>query len=120
METVNCSPVIYAAQHTYTLRKPLRPGSTGRRVCIAQINHIHLLRGMIGKPGAGVLQMHGQSTAQNNRECGADGDLPTRPIFRPNGLYSSQPTIAGGCFRPPTVDLTLAVSAIGCRRAAFA
>ena len=31
---------------------------------------------MIGRPGAGVLQMNGQPTAQNNRECGADGDLP--------------------------------------------
>src|SRR5918995_3944975 len=36
-----------------------------------QINHIHLLRGMIGKPGCGILQMNGQPTAQNNRECGA-------------------------------------------------
>ena len=31
---------------------------------------------MIGRPGAGILQMNGQPTAQNNRECGADGDLP--------------------------------------------
>ena len=41
-----------------------------------QVNNLHLLRGMIGHPGAGVLQMNGQPTAQNNRECGADGDLP--------------------------------------------
>jgi ferredoxin-nitrate reductase len=41
-----------------------------------QINNIHLLRGMIGKPGAGVLQMNGQPTAQNTRETGANGDLP--------------------------------------------
>jgi anaerobic selenocysteine-containing dehydrogenase len=40
------------------------------------VNNIHLLRGMIGRPGAGMLQMNGQPTAQNNRECGADGDLP--------------------------------------------
>lgn len=39
------------------------------------VNNLHLLRGMIGRPGAGVLQMNGQPTAQNNRECGADGDL---------------------------------------------
>jgi ferredoxin-nitrate reductase len=39
------------------------------------VNNIHLLRGMIGKPGAGVLQMNGQPTAQNTREAGADGDL---------------------------------------------
>ncbi|GAA4044944.1 molybdopterin oxidoreductase family protein [Agromyces indicus] len=41
-----------------------------------QVNNLHLLRGMIGRPGAGILQMNGQPTAQNNRECGADGDLP--------------------------------------------
>jgi anaerobic selenocysteine-containing dehydrogenase len=31
---------------------------------------------MLGRPGCAVLQMNGQPTAQNNRECGADGDLP--------------------------------------------
>jgi anaerobic selenocysteine-containing dehydrogenase len=31
---------------------------------------------MIGGAGCGVLQMNGQPTAQNTRECGADGDLP--------------------------------------------
>lgn len=41
-----------------------------------QINNIHLVRGMLGRPGAGVLQMNGQPTAQNTRECGANGDLP--------------------------------------------
>lgn len=41
-----------------------------------QVNNLHLLRGLIGKPGSGILQMNGQPTAQNNRECGADGDLP--------------------------------------------
>src|SRR5829696_8864318 len=41
-----------------------------------QVNNIHLLRGMLGKPGCGVLQMNGQPTAQNTRECGANGDLP--------------------------------------------
>ena len=41
-----------------------------------QVNNIHLLRGMIGQPGCGILQFNGQPTAQNNRECGADGDLP--------------------------------------------
>jgi anaerobic selenocysteine-containing dehydrogenase len=39
------------------------------------VNNIHLLRGMIGRRGAGVLQMNGQPTAQNTRETGADGDL---------------------------------------------
>ncbi|CAN5199287.1 nitrate reductase [soil metagenome] len=41
-----------------------------------QVNHIHLLRAMIGKPGCNLLQMNGQPSAQNNRECGANGDLP--------------------------------------------
>ncbi|PAK26123.1 nitrate reductase [Streptomyces sp. alain-838] len=41
-----------------------------------QINNIHLVLGMLGRPGAGILQMNGQPTAQNTRECGANGDLP--------------------------------------------
>ncbi|GAA0221087.1 nitrate reductase [Saccharothrix mutabilis subsp. mutabilis] len=41
-----------------------------------QVNNLHLLRGLIGRPGCGVLQMNGQPTAQNTRETGADGDLP--------------------------------------------
>lgn len=41
-----------------------------------QVNNLHLIRGMLGKPGCGVLQMNGQPTAENTRECGADGDLP--------------------------------------------
>ncbi|MBX9638245.1 MAG: nitrate reductase [Mycobacteriaceae bacterium] len=40
-----------------------------------QVNNIHLIRGMLGKPGCGLLQMNGQPTAENTRECGADGDL---------------------------------------------
>jgi anaerobic selenocysteine-containing dehydrogenase len=40
------------------------------------VNSLHLLRGQLGRPGCGVLQMNGQPTAQNTRECGADGDLP--------------------------------------------
>ncbi|HEU5149331.1 MAG TPA: molybdopterin oxidoreductase family protein [Iamia sp.] len=40
------------------------------------VNDLHLLRGMIGRPGAGIYQMNGQPTAQNTRETGADGDLP--------------------------------------------
>jgi ferredoxin-nitrate reductase len=42
-----------------------------------QVNNLHLLRGMIGRPGAGLYQMNGQPTAQNTRETGADGDLPS-------------------------------------------
>src|SRR5437868_11745214 len=40
-----------------------------------QINNLHLIRGLIGKPGSTVFQMNGQPTAQNTRECGADGEL---------------------------------------------
>lgn len=40
-----------------------------------QVNNVHLLRGMLGEPGKGVLQMNGQPTAENTRECGADGDM---------------------------------------------
>ncbi|QJX47728.1 molybdopterin-dependent oxidoreductase [Hymenobacter taeanensis] len=41
-----------------------------------QVNNLHLLRGLLGHPGSGIYQMNGQPTAQNTRECGADGDLP--------------------------------------------
>ncbi|HEY9604935.1 MAG TPA: molybdopterin-dependent oxidoreductase, partial [Allocoleopsis sp.] len=41
-----------------------------------QVNNIHLIRGLIGRPGCGIYQMNGQPTAQNTRECGADGALP--------------------------------------------
>ncbi|KRF40978.1 molybdopterin oxidoreductase family protein [Terrabacter sp. Soil810] len=40
-----------------------------------QVNNLHLMRGMIGRPGCGILQMNGQPSAQNTRECGADGDM---------------------------------------------
>ncbi|MEU5407291.1 molybdopterin oxidoreductase family protein [Nocardia asteroides] len=40
-----------------------------------QVNNLQLIRGMLGRPGCGVLQMNGQPTAQNTRECGADGDI---------------------------------------------
>jgi ferredoxin-nitrate reductase len=50
--------------------------SQGATAASCQVNNIHLIRGMIGKPGCGVLQMNGQPTAQNTRECGANGDMP--------------------------------------------
>jgi ferredoxin-nitrate reductase len=40
-----------------------------------QVNNLHLIRGMIGKPGSTVFQMNGQPTAQNTRECGANGEM---------------------------------------------
>lgn len=41
-----------------------------------QVNNLVLIRGMIGKPGCGVIQSNGQPTAQNTRETGCDGDYP--------------------------------------------
>jgi ferredoxin-nitrate reductase len=41
-----------------------------------QVNNLHLIRGLLGRNGCGIYQMNGQPTAQNTRECGADGDLP--------------------------------------------
>src|SRR5581483_5847075 len=41
-----------------------------------QVNNLALIRGMIGKPGCGVIQSNGQPTAQNTRETGCDGDFP--------------------------------------------
>jgi anaerobic selenocysteine-containing dehydrogenase len=41
-----------------------------------QVNNIHVIRGMLGRPGCGVIQMNGQPTAQNTRETGANGDFP--------------------------------------------
>ncbi|HST03344.1 MAG TPA: molybdopterin-dependent oxidoreductase, partial [Chloroflexia bacterium] len=40
-----------------------------------QVNNLHIIRGMIGKPGAALFQMNGQPTAQNTRECGANGEM---------------------------------------------
>lgn len=40
-----------------------------------QVNNLHLIRGLIGKPGSTVFQMNGQPTAQNARECGCNGEL---------------------------------------------
>jgi ferredoxin-nitrate reductase len=45
-------------------------------VAACQLNNLALIRGMVGKPGGGVLQMNGQPTAQNSRETGCAGDLP--------------------------------------------
>ncbi|MEV0980046.1 nitrate reductase [Streptomyces sp. NPDC049915] len=41
-----------------------------------QVNNLHLIRGMLGRTGCGLLQMNGQPSAENTRECGANGDLP--------------------------------------------
>ncbi len=57
-------------------------------VAACQVNNMHLLRGLIGKPGSGILQMNGQPTAQNTRECGDDGALPGfRNWDNPNHIH---------------------------------
>jgi anaerobic selenocysteine-containing dehydrogenase len=40
------------------------------------VNTVHLIRGAIGKPGAGPLLMAGQPSAMCNRETGAGGSYP--------------------------------------------
>jgi len=45
-------------------------------IAACQVNNLNLVRGMIGRPGCGILQMNGQPTAQNTRETGCNGDLP--------------------------------------------
>lgn len=42
-----------------------------------QVNNVNLIRGLIGRPGCGILQMNGQPTAQNTRETGCDGEYPS-------------------------------------------
>jgi len=46
------------------------------------VNNLHLLRGLIGKPGSTVFQMNGQPTAQNTRECGANGEMVALRNYR--------------------------------------
>lgn len=41
-----------------------------------QLNNLHLIRGLIGRPGCSVFQLNGQPTSQNTRECGAEAELP--------------------------------------------
>jgi len=40
-----------------------------------QVNNLHIIRGLLGKPGCTVFQMNGQPSAQNTRECGANGEF---------------------------------------------
>jgi ferredoxin-nitrate reductase len=68
--------VIGEAEHllTFVLQGVYQSHQATASACAA--NNVNLLRGMIGKPGAGILQMNGQPTAQNTRETGCNGDLP--------------------------------------------
>jgi anaerobic selenocysteine-containing dehydrogenase len=68
--------IVGAAEHllTFVLQGVYQSHQATASACAA--NNVNLLRGMIGKPGAGILQMNGQPTAQNTRETGCNGDLP--------------------------------------------
>ena len=59
---------------TFVLQGVYQSHQATASACAA--NNINLLRGMIGRPGSGILQMNGQPTAQNTRETGCNGDLP--------------------------------------------
>jgi anaerobic selenocysteine-containing dehydrogenase len=59
---------------TFVLQGVYQSHQATASACAA--SNLNLLRGMIGKPGAGILQMNGQPTAQNTRETGCNGDLP--------------------------------------------
>jgi ferredoxin-nitrate reductase len=53
-----------------------------------QVNNLNLVRGMIGKPGCGLLQMNGQPTSENTRETGCDGEFPAfRNWHNPAHIY---------------------------------
>ena len=68
--------VIGEAEHllTFVLQGVYQAHLATAAACAA--NNVNLLRGMIGRPGCGILQMNGQPTAQNTRETGCNGDLP--------------------------------------------
>ena len=68
--------ILGAAEHllTFVLQGVYQSHQATASACAA--TNINLLRGMIGKPGSGILQMNGQPTAQNTRETGCNGDLP--------------------------------------------
>ena len=61
-----CCPRCCRASTSPT-RRPPRPCRSTTFICCAACS---------AGPDAGVLQMNGQPTAQNTRECGANGDLP--------------------------------------------
>ena len=68
--------ILGEAEHllTFVLQGVYQSHQATASACAA--NNLNLLRGMIGRPGCGILQMNGQPTAQNTRETGCNGDLP--------------------------------------------
>ncbi|MFC5262848.1 molybdopterin-dependent oxidoreductase [Kribbella qitaiheensis] len=47
-----------------------------------QVNNLHLLRGPIGKPGCGILQMNGQPTAENTANAAPTETCPASATGR--------------------------------------
>lgn len=68
-EIIGTSPTLVSTTLQGVFQSPQATASA------VQVNNIHLLRGMIGKPGCSVFQMNGQPTSQNTRECGCNGEL---------------------------------------------
>ena len=79
--TTSVRPRVSSATQTRLLSTVLQGFYQSNQATAAavQVNNMHILRGMLGKPGCGVMQMNGQPTAQNTRECGANGDMPGFP-----------------------------------------
>ena len=79
---VDAGDIRAAARHIGTAQRLLQTVLQGvyqshqATATACQVNNLAILRGMLGRPGCGVLQMNGQPTAQNTRETGANGDLP--------------------------------------------
>ncbi len=78
-----------------------------------QVNNLHLLRGMLGRPGAGILQMNGQPSAENNREAGCGPALPgfrnwgnPRHVEELARLWNVDPIVIPH-WAPPTDGMTI-------------
>ena len=81
--------IIGEAEHllTFVLQGVYQSHQATASACAA--NNINLLRGMIGQPGCGILQMNGQPTAQNTRETGCNGDCRASATGRTRSMWPS-------------------------------
>lgn len=82
-------------------------------IAACQVHNLHLLRGMIGRPGAGVLHLGGGFSARNALETGATGGLPglrnwanPRHVRELADLWGVDPAVIP-CLGPPTHTLRL-------------
>ncbi len=69
-EILGASPTLVS---TVALGVYQSPQATAAAV---QVNNLHLIRGLIGRLGCGILHMSGQPAGQNAVECGCAGTLP--------------------------------------------